>query len=79
MLKLELTYELKEKISSFYKQPNQLNDVIRKLHIVIDFVVSSGCSKETKIFDYAINILKMNNIEESNINKNVYLLISIYF
>ena len=39
----------------------------------MDFVISSGCPKETKIIDYAINILKMTNIDESNITKQVYL------
>ena len=62
---------MKEKISSFYKQPNQLNDIIRKLHIVIDFVISSGCSKDTKILDYAVNTLKMTHIDESHVNKQV--------
>lgn len=62
---------MKEKITSFYKQPNELNDIIRKLHIVIDFVISSGCATDTKIMDYAINILKMSNIEESNVNKQI--------
>ena len=69
---------MKEKISSFYKQPNQLNDIIRKLHIVIDFVISSGCSKDTKIIDYAINILKMTNIDEIHVNKQVRFL-NIFF
>ena len=67
---------MKDKISSFYKQPNQLSEIIGKLRIVIDFVISSGCSKETKIIDYAINILKMTNIDESNVNKQVCLFIS---
>ena len=62
---------MKEKITSFYKQPNELNDIIRKLHIVIDFVISSGCATDTKIMDYAINIIKMSNIEESNVNKQI--------
>jgi len=62
---------MKEKISSFYKQPNQLSDIIRKLHIVMDFIISSGCPKGSKIIDYAINILKMTNIDESNITKQV--------
>ena len=64
---------MKEKISSFYKQPNQLSDIIRKLHIVMDFVISSGCPKGSKIIDYAMNILKMTNIDESNITKQVWL------
>ena len=64
---------MKEKISFFYKQPNQLNDVIKRLHIVIDFLKSSGCAKNTKIMDYAINTLKMTNKDESTFNKQVKL------
>jgi hypothetical protein len=63
---------MKEKISFFYKQPNQLNDVIRRLHIIIDFLKSSGCSKNTKIFDYALNTLKMSYKEDSSSNKQVF-------
>jgi hypothetical protein len=62
---------MKEKIASFYKQPNELNEIIRKLHIVIDFVIASGCKPETKIMDYACETLKMTNLEESSINKQV--------
>ena len=67
--KTELTYVIKEKICAFYRQPNQLNDIIRKLHIVIDFVVSSGCNKDTKIVDYALNTLKMTTIDDLSTNK----------
>jgi hypothetical protein len=66
---------MKEKIGFFYKQPNQLNDIIRKLHIVIDFLKSTGCSKTTKIMDYATNTLKMTSRDESDSNKQVSLLI----
>ena len=68
---IELEYAIKEKITSFYKQPNELNDIIRIIHIVIDFVISSGCSSNMKIIDYAINVLKMTNIEDSKISKHV--------
>lgn len=61
-----------EKISSFYRQPNELNDIIRKVHIVIDFVISSGCSEDIKIMDYATNVLKMTNIDQANICKQVF-------
>ena len=66
-----MPYVIKEKIASFYKQPNELNEIIRKLHIVIDFVIASGCPKETKIMDYAFETLKMTSFEESSINKQV--------
>lgn len=58
---------LKEKLVSYYQQPNQLSEIIRKIRIVIDFVASSGCPSETKIIDYAVNILKMSavNSEET--------------
>lgn len=69
-----MSYVIKEKIASFYKQPNELNDITKKLHIIIDFVISSGCSKETKIMEYAVEVLKMTNIEENNINKQVIVL-----
>jgi hypothetical protein len=62
---------MKEKISFFYKQPNQLNDIIRKLHIVIDFLKSTGCAKTTKIMDYATNTLKMTTKDDSGSNKQV--------
>ena len=60
---------MKEKICSYFKQPNQLNEIIRKIHIVIDFVISSGCSKDQKIMDYLINVLKMPYLDEFSINK----------
>ncbi len=68
---MEISYQIKEKIISFFKQPNELNEIISKINIVIDFVISSGCSADIKIFDYALNVLKMTNINESNFNKNV--------
>ncbi|CAF0865868.1 unnamed protein product [Brachionus calyciflorus] len=67
----ELSFVIKDKISMFYKQPNQLNDIIRKLNIVIDFIISSGCSKNKKIMEYAVDTLKMTNIDENNINKQI--------
>lgn len=69
---MELSYAQKEKISQFYKTPNSLNDIIRKLHIVIDFIISSGFSKDdVKIMDYAVNVLKMSGLDESDTNKQV--------
>lgn len=69
---MELSYAQKEKISQFYKTPNSLNDIIRKLHIVIDFIISSGFSKDDfKIMDYAVNVLKMSGLDESDTNKQV--------
>ena len=70
-IKVELSYLMKEKISSFYRQPNQLSEIIRKLNIITDFIISSGCPEKTKIMDYAVNVLKMINIEEAFINKQV--------
>lgn len=68
----KLDFLIKEKISLFYKQPDQLNDMIRKLSTIIDFIISTGCSEETKIIDYAINTLKMTNIQDrTSINKLV--------
>lgn len=67
-----MTYAIKEKISQFYRTPNQLNDIIRKLHIVIDFIISSGFSKEVKIMEYAVSILKMSNTDDDS-NKQVKL------
>ena len=62
---------MKQKIASFYKQPNELNEIIRKLHIVIDFVIISGCNEETKIMYYATETLGMKNLEDTTINKQV--------
>ena len=77
---IELEYSEKEKINAFYKQPNELNDIIRITHIVIDFVISSGCSKnDMKIMDYAVNVLKMTNIEDSKISKHVNKLSLVFF
>jgi len=67
----ELEYAVKEKIASFYKQPNELNDIVRMVHIVIDFVISSGCTSNMKIIDYAVNVLRMRNIHESKVSKHV--------
>ena len=68
----ELDFVIKEKISLFYKQPDQLNDIIRNLNIIIDFIISTGCSEDTKIIDYAVNTLKMTDIQDrSNVNKLV--------
>ncbi|RNA31081.1 E3 ubiquitin-ligase RNF213-like [Brachionus plicatilis] len=67
----ELSFVIKEKICFFYKKPDQLNDIIRKLNIVIDFINSTGCPEDIKIIDYAIDTLKMTNIDGSNINKQI--------
>jgi hypothetical protein len=38
--------------------------------VVIDFVISTGCSKDMKIVDYMVNVLKIKNIEETiNLNE----------
>jgi len=71
VVQTEMEYVIKEKICSFYKQPNELNEIIRIIHIVIDFVISSGCPNNMKIIDYATNVLKMTNIEDSKISKYV--------
>ena len=66
--KIELSYSIKEKICAFYREHNQLNDIIRKLHVIVDFVVSSGCNKDAKITD-AANALQMTNIDDLNTTK----------
>jgi hypothetical protein len=66
LLKIQLSESVKDKISSFYKQPNQLNEIIRKVHIVIDFIISAGPPKNPKIADYMVEVLKMKvNFEEN--------------
>lgn len=67
----DLPFFTREKISLFYKKPDQLNDIIRKLNIVIDFIISTGCSQDTRIMDYATETLKMTNVDHSSINKQV--------
>jgi hypothetical protein len=67
---VELTNLIKDKIISFYKQPNQLNDIIRQIHIVIDFIIATGCEKDVKIYDYAVDTLKMTNFQNSSYNVN---------
>jgi hypothetical protein len=69
-LQIELSYLTKEKISSFYKQPNDLNEIICEIHIVIDFVILTGSRDDMKIMDYAGNVLKM-SIDETCVNKHV--------
>jgi hypothetical protein len=68
-----LSFAIKEKISLFYKTPNALNDIIRKLHIVIDFIISSGFTNDSiKIMDYAVNVLKMTSgVDDADSNKQV--------
>ncbi len=56
---------IKEKICSFYKQPNQITSILRILGIVFDFVVSSGCPPEMKIMNYATETLKINLSSDS--------------
>ena len=51
---------IKEKICSFYKQANQITNILRILGIVIDFVVSFGSRTEMKIMNYATETLNMN-------------------
>jgi hypothetical protein len=78
----ELTNLIKEKIISFYKQPNQLNDIIRQVHIVIDFIIATGCDKSVKISDYAVNTLKMTNFQNNyniSVNKQVNSTFLFYF
>lgn len=62
----------KEKISSFYKQPNDLNEIICEIHIVIDFVILTGSKEDMKIMDYAGSVLKM-SIDKACVNKHVRL------
>ena len=62
---------MQENIGSIYKQPNELNEIIKTVRIVIDFVVSSGCPKDKRILDYVHNVLKMNNIVELNKHVNI--------
>ncbi len=71
ILKIELSYATKEKITKYYKLPNQLSEIIRILGIVIDFLVSSVCSNDLKIIDYATNLLKMEISQEADICKMV--------
>ena len=62
---------MKEKIASHYKQPNHLNEIIRTVHIVVDFLKTSNCPSGTKIIDYATYTLKMNYRNDSSSNKSV--------
>jgi hypothetical protein len=56
---------IKEKICSFYKQPNQITSILRILGIVFDFVISSGCAADMKIMNYATETLKINLSSDS--------------
>lgn len=69
--KFELASIVKEKINSFYKQPNQLTNILRILSIVIDFIVSTGNASEIKIIDYAVNVLKMIIVDDKDVCKQV--------
>ena len=67
---IEIRYVIKEKICAYFNQPNELNEIIKKIDVVIDFVISTGCSKDMKIVDYMVNVLKIKNIEETiNLNE----------
>ncbi len=74
----ELDYNLVERISSTFRQPNELNDIISKINVIIDFVISSGCSKDTKIEDYAVNVLKMHTFNENYKSKEIEELSIVY-
>lgn len=74
MTKIELPSETKEKISQSYRTSSSLNEVIRKLNIIIDFIISSGYSNSNeKIVDYATNVLKMINPDDADFNRKVCL------
>jgi hypothetical protein len=64
---------INEKIMNFYKQPNQLTNILRILRVIIDFVVSSRSQIDMKIFDYASEVLKMKiHTEKNDICKEIY-------
>ena len=76
ILKNEIRYVIKEKICAYFNQPNELNEIIKKTDVVIDFVISTGCSKDMKIVDYMVNVLKIKNIEDIDLNelKVIYII-----
>ncbi len=62
----------KEKIINFYKQPNQLTNILRILRVIIDFIVSSRSHINMKIFEYASEVLKMKiHTDNNDISKEV--------
>ena len=64
---------MNEKIMNFYKQPNQLTNILRILRVIIDFIVSSRSQIDMKIFDYASEVLKMKiHTENNDICKEIY-------
>ena len=66
IIKNHLVETIHEKIISFYKQPNQMTNILRMLRVIIDFIVSSRSHNNMKIFDYASEVLKMKLHTENN-------------
>jgi hypothetical protein len=67
----ELSPKDKQDLISEFNQPIQLTELIRKLRIVIDFIVTCGCSSTNmKIVEYTTNVLKM------DLPKNVHSIIA---
>ena len=78
-MQVEISNILKDNLSSLYKQPNQLSGIIQMMRIVIDFVASSGCPRDMKIMDYAVQVLKMPALqEETSANKLISELEVVY-
>jgi hypothetical protein len=56
----ELSTKEKQDLIREFNQPIQLTELIRKLRIIIDFIVTCGCSSTNmKIVEYTTNVLKM--------------------
>lgn len=67
----EIAQSIKDKINQFYKQPNQITNVLKKLRVILDLSVTSGSNKNVKIMQYAIDVLKMKVSDEDDIAMQV--------
>ena len=68
----EITQSIKDKINQFYKQPNQITNVLKKLRVILDLSVTSGNTNNIKIMQYAIDVLKMKVSDDDDISRQVF-------
>jgi len=68
----EITQSIKYKINQFYKQPNQITNVLKKLRVILDLSVTSGNTSNIKIMQYAIDVLKMKVSDDDDISRQIY-------
>lgn len=68
----EIAQSVKDKINQFYKQPNQITNVLKKLRVILDLSVTTGNTNNMKIMQYAIDVLKMKVSDDDDISRQVF-------